>query len=205
MKNWKARGLCLSLAALLVVMTAASAAVRKPSNKYTLSIVCFTATPKSPRVAKIKSYEEIVKQAPILPESGAPFVLDLSTPARFMRQIQSASKDYDFTLVASGTVTCENKAVCPIDIPPSPDDRSKAGFTGEWSATVKDYSTVTLDIRELTLNMLLPGQKKVLPVQTAKTTRTVSLNRTYILGGTAKQENKVTTLRIFAVSISPGG
>jgi hypothetical protein len=203
LRNWFR--LLATLALACIVSFPASAAVRKPSNTYTLRVVCFTATPKSPKIAKIKSFGEIIKQSPILPESGAPFVLDLSTPARFLRQIQNASKDYDFTLVAGGTVTCENKAICPIDIPPSPDDRSKAGFTGEWSLTVKDPSTIKLDIRELTLNMLLPGQTKVLPVQTAKTIRTVSLNRTYVLGGTAKQENKVTTLRIFAVSISPGG
>lgn len=189
----------------VVLASPAFAAAKKASNTYTLSVVCFTATPRSPKIAKLKSFEEILKQAPILPESGAPFVLDLSTPARFLRQIQNACKDYDFTLVAGGTVTCENKAVCPIDIPPSPDDRAKAGFSGEWSLTVKDPSTILLDIRELTLNMLLPGQTKTLPVQTMKTTRTVSLNRTYVLGGTAKQENRMTTLRIFAVSISPGG
>lgn len=205
MQNPKARGLSVLLIALLAIAAAASAAAKKPSNTYTLSVVCFTATPRNPKVAKLKSFEEIIKQAPILPESGAPFVLDLSTPARFLRQIGSASKDYDFTLVAGGKVTCENKEVCPIDIPPSPDDRSKAGFSGEWSLTVKDPSTITLDIRELTLNMLLAGQTKVLPVQTMKTTRTVALNRTYVLGGTAKQENKTTTLRVFAVSISPGG
>lgn len=204
MKNSKRRGLSFLLVVLFAIAVAASAAVRKPSDTYTLSVVCFTATPKSPKIAKLKTYQEIIKQAPILPESGAPFVLDLSTPARFLRQIGSASKDYDFSLVAGGRVTCENKAVCPIDIPPSPDDRSKAGFTGEWSLTVKDPSTITLDIRELTLNMLLPDQTKILPVQTMKTTRTVSLNRTYVLGGTAKQEDKVTTLRVFAVSISPG-
>lgn len=198
----------LVLIALVIVIGAgasAPAAVRKPSSTYTLSVVCFTATPKSPKIARLKSFEEIVKQAPILPESGAAFVLDLSTPARFLRQIQTTSRDYDFTLVAGGTTTCDNKAICPFTIPPSPDDLTKAGFTGEWSLTVKDPSTVTLEMRELTLNMLLPGQTKVLPVQTMKTTRTVSLNRTYILGGTAKQENKVTTLRIFAVSVTQGG
>lgn len=193
---------------LLVVVSAAgpvSAAIKKPSSTYTLRVVCFTATPKSLKIAKLKSLAEITKQAPILPESGAAFALDLSTPARFLRQIQNASNDYDYALVAGGSVTCENKAICPISIPPSPDDRTKAGFTGEWSLTVKDPSTINVDIKELTLNLILPGQTKVLPVQTMKTTRTVSLNRTYILGGTAKQQDKLTTLRIFAICITPGG
>ena len=196
----------LLVACVLAATIAApvSAAIKKPSNTYTLRVVCFTATPKTLKLARLKSLAEITKQAPILPESGAAFALDLSTPTRFLRQMQNASKEYDYTLVVGGSVTCENKAICPIDIPPSPDDRTKAGFTGEWSLTVKDPSTINVDIRELTLNLILPGQTKVLPVQTMKTTRVLSLNRTYILGGFAKQQDKQTTLRIFAICITPG-
>jgi hypothetical protein len=187
------------------VIAPAAAAKKAPSNTYTMQVVCFTATPKSPKLARLKSFAQIVKQAPILPESGAAFVLDTSTPTRFRKQLENASKDYDYVLTASGSVTCENKATCPINIPPSPDDLSKAGLTGEWSLTVKDPSTISLDIKELTLNLILPGQTKALPVQTIKTARVISLNRTYILGGTAKQQDKLTSLRIFAICITPGG
>ena len=147
----------------------------------------------------------MIKQAPILPETGAAFVLDLSTPARLMRQMQNASKEYDYSLVASGSVTCDNKATCPISIPPSPDDISKAGLTGEWSLTVEGASTVNVDIKELTLSLILPGQAKPLPVQSTKTRRIISLNRTYILAGAAYRKDRKTTLRIFAISIIPGG
>ena len=176
----------------------------KKTSKYTMRVVAFTATPKSPRLAKAKpDFKEIIRQAPILPESGAPFVLDFSTPTRFRKQMEAACKDYDYSLTASGSVTCENGAVCPIDIPPSPDDSSKAQFKGEWSPNVKDLSTANIDIKELTLYVLLPGQSKVLPVQTVKTAKVISLNRTYLLSGMAKQQDGKTSLWIFAFSIVP--
>jgi len=206
------RGIGGPLVACLALLVAGSAAVpvlaalkKPPANTYTMQIACFTATPKSLKLARVKGFAEMIKQAPILPESGAAFVLDTSTPTRFRKQLENASKDYDYVLTASGSVTCENKATCPINIPPSPDDLSKAGLTGEWSLTVKDPSTISLDIKELTLNLILPGQTKALPVQTIKTARVISLNRTYILGGTAKQQDKLTSLRIFAICITPGG
>lgn len=184
----------------------ASAAVKKPTNTYTLRIASFTATPKDPRLARVKGdFTAFTKQAPILHESGASFSLDISTPARFRKQMESASNQYDYFLLASGSVSCANKATCSISIPPSPDDLSKARLSGEWSLTVKDFSTVNLDIRELTLSLIPPGQTKPLAVQSVKTTRVLSLNRTYILNGVAKQKDKQTTLWVFAVCIVPGG
>ena len=202
-------GLLIACSALLVVETAAVpvlAATKKPSNTYTMRIACFTATPKSPTLARMKGdFLDIVKQASILPESGAPFVLDTSTPTRFRKQMESASAEYDYSLTVSGSVSCENGATCPIIIPPSPDDLSKAQLTGEWSLTVKGLSTVNLEIKELMLSLIPPGQTKLAAVQGVKTTRTVALNRTYILSGLAKQQDKKTTLSIFAICIVAGG
>lgn len=188
------------------MVTSSLALSRKPTNTYTLRVVAFTATPKSPKLAKAKpDVKEILKQAPILPESGAPFALDLSTPLRFIRQMEAASKDYDYVLTAGGSSRCDNGAVCLIDVPPSPDDLSKAQLKGEWSPNVKDISTANIDFKEVTLYMLLPGQSKVLPVQTVKTARVISLNRTYLLTGIAKQQDGKTTLSLFAFSVVPGG
>lgn len=206
MNNRNTRGLLIALIVLLGVAAAAAAATRKPTNTYTMRVVCVTATPKSPKLARAKGdFKEIIKQAPILPESGGPFVLDISTPTRFRKQMENASKDYDFSLTVGGSVTCDSGAVSPISIAPSPDDLSKAQFKGEWSLTVKDPTTVNVDIKELTLYLLLPGQTKILPVQSVKGARVVSLNRTYMLSGLAKQQDGKTTLSIFAFTIMPGG
>ena len=195
----------LAVCLMIVCALAPAYAATKKNSTYTMRVVAFTATPKSPTLAKSKlDFKEIIKQTPILPESGAPFVLDLSTPTRLRKQIEAACKDYNCAITASGSVTCGNADVCPIDIPPSPDDLSKAQFKGEWSPNVKDISTANIDIKELTLYMLLPGQSKVLPVQTVKTAKIVSLNRTYILSGTARQQDGKTTLWVFAFSIVPG-
>lgn len=203
-----ARNLLRSLVVCLLAVTAMTPVegARKPSNTYTLRVACFTATPKSPRLARAKADgKDILKQAPILPESGAPFVLDISTPTRFRKQMENASKDYDFFLTAGGSVSCDSGSVSPIDIPPSPDDLSKSAFKGEWTLTAKDPSTINVDFKELTLYQLLPGQTKVFPVQTVKTARVVSLNRTYMLSGIAKQQDGKTTLSIFVFCIVPGG
>jgi|GEM_PF-2289129 len=190
----------------IAVVAPASAVVKKPTNTYTMRIACFTATPKSPKLARAKGdFKDIIKQAPILHESGAPFVLDTSTPTRFRKQMEGASAEYDYSLTASGSTSCGNGATCLISIPPSPDDLSKAQLTGEWSLTVKDLSTANLDVKALILSLVPRGQTKPVPEQGAKVTRTVALNRTYILGGLAKQQDKKTTLSIFAICIVPGG
>jgi hypothetical protein len=201
-------GLLIACLALLVVEITAVpvlAAARKPSTTYTMRIACFTATPKSPKLARSKAdFAAIIKQAPILPESGAPSVLDISTPTRFRKQMESVSGSYDYAWVAGGSVSCDSGSMCPIDIPSSTDDLSKAQLKGTWSLTVKDPTTVKLDIQELTLRLILPGYTGLQPFLSVKTARTVALNRTYMLPGIAKQQSGKTALWIFAVCIVPG-
>lgn len=190
----------------IAVVAPACAVVKKPSNTYTMRIACFTATPKSPTLARAKGdFKDIIKQAPILPESGAPFVLDTSTPTRCRKQMEGASGSYGYALTVGGSVSCDSGAVCSINIAPSPDDLSKAQLSGEWSLTVKDPTTVNLDVKELILSLIPSGQTKLAPMLSVKATRTVALNRTYILSGLAKQQDKKTTLSIFAICIVPGG
>lgn len=201
------RNVCTTLAALILVsaLMAPAFAAKQPSNTYTMRIAAFTATPKSPRLARSKAdFAEVIKQAPILPESGAPFVLDISTPTRFRKQMENAAGGYDFNLVAGGSVSCDSGSTSPIDIPSSPDDLSKAQIKGVWSLAVKDPTTVKLDIQEMTLRLILPGQAKLSPLLTVKATRTIVLNRTYMLTGLAKQQDGKTSLWTFAICIVPG-
>ncbi len=57
----------------------------------------------------------------------------MSTPARFMRQMESVSANYDYALLVSGSVVCVNLSSCDVDIAPISGDSTRSQMKGKLS------------------------------------------------------------------------
>lgn len=197
------RLLLLGLTTLLTLSVALPLlAARQPSNTYTVRIACVAATAKPPTPGHARTAKQIMADQ-ILPKEGAFFALDLSTPVRFRKQMESVSRDYDYELVVSGSMVCGNAALCSLTVPPNPQDSTKAQMTCQVTLTPTS-SAVGFALNALEISSIPPGEKTSM-AHSLKATRTFTLGRTYVLGGWSTTRDGKITNNLIVVSVQAGG
>lgn len=198
------RSLIVCLIAMLFSGTASHAqGTRAPvpaPKKYTLMLAYFTATPKPLRPGQVRS-----KNPAILPEDGASFTLDISTPVRFRKQMESVAKDYDYSLSLAGSVVCESdaKAQTELRILPDKSDRERLQMTGlVWVSQIQPH-IVKLALTSIGAFVTTPGVKDPVKVFSLDSTRSVVVGRTYVAGYQVTGKAKDSPTNLLAVCVVP--
>ena len=200
------RSLIVCMTLLLLGGTAVPAPVTTPAappaKKLTVVLAYFTATPKPLRPGQVRS-----ANLSILPVDGVNFTLDTSTPVRFRKQMESVSREYEYSLDLTGSVVCESGAAAQSDlrILPDPKDPNRLQMTGlVWVSQVQPH-IVKLALTTIGAFMAKPGAKEPVKVFSLDNTRTVVIGRTYVAGYQVSSKAKNAPISLLAVCVVPGG
>lgn len=194
----------VSVIALLLGGAALAATTPRPAapKKFTVTLAYFTATPKPLKPGQVRS-----TNLAIIPEDGASFALDVSTPVRFRRQMESVSKDYDYSLDLAGSVVCETgtEKQTELRILPDPKDPDRLQMTGlVWVSQIQPH-LVKLMLTSIRAFVTKPGAKAPVQVFGLNSTKTAALGRTYVAGYQAASKAKDAPISLLAVCVTPGG
>lgn len=195
------RYLIVSLALLCFCAEAPAQVTRASSpapRKFTVMLAYFTATPKPLRPGQVRS-----KNLGILPQDGSSFTLDTSTPVRFRKQMESVSKDYEYSLDLAGSVLCESGAEAQTELRVLPDrsDPNRLQMTGlVWVSQTQPHM-VKLALTSIGAFVTRPGVKDPVKVFSLDSTRTVVLGRTYVAGYQVAGKAKDSPINLLAVSV----
>jgi len=160
----------------------------------------FTATPKPLKPGQVRP-----NNPAILPTDGVNFTLDISTPVRFRKQMESVSRDYDYSLELAGSVVCENAAEAQAELRILPDksDPNRLQMTGlAWVSQLQPH-IVKLALTGIGVFASRPGSKEPVKVFSLETTRTVVLGRAYVAGYQTAGKAKDAPISLLAVSVVP--
>ena len=196
--------LIIACAMLLTIACATMAApeTKAAPKKFTVILAYFTATPKPLRPGQVRN-----TNLAILPEDGINGPLDVSTPVRFRRQMETASKDYDYNLDLTGSVTCESGAEkqTELRILPDPKDPNRLQMTGlAWVNQIQPHM-VKLALTSIGAFVNRPGVKEPTKVFSLDSTKNVVLGRVYIAGYQVNGKGKDAPISLLAVCVVPAG
>lgn len=191
---------CMTL--LLLGGLAVPASAAPAAKKYTVVLAYFTATPKPLKPGQVRS-----TNLSILPVDGVNFTLDTSTPVRFRKQMESVSKEYDYSLDLPGSVVCESAAAAQTElrILPDPKDPNRLQMTGLVWVSLTQPTLAKLALTSIGVFVSKPGVKDPVKVFALDTTRTVVLGRTYVVGFQQIGKAKDAPITLLAVCVVPGG
>lgn len=192
--------LALGLIAVAAFGSAPSFAARKPvAGKYSVIVAYFTATPKPLRPGQVRR-----DFTGLFPKDGANFTVDVTTPVRFRRQMESISRDYDYSLELIGTQACETGVQTPFGILPDKNDPTRKQMTGVVTATYSTTNVVNLSLTSVSVFVNRPGEKKPVPVFKLEYKAPVVLGRTYLAGAAPSAKGKDVPIHMMVVSVVPG-
>lgn len=192
---------CVTLLLLGNASTAAPETKTAP-KKFTVMLAYFTATPKPLKPGQARD-----KNLSILPVDGVSFTLDTSTPVRFRKQMESVSKQYEYSLDLAGSVVCVSgaEAQTELRILPDPKDSNRLQMTGlVWISQLQPH-IVKLALTSIGAFVARPGVKQPIKVFGLDTTRSVVLGRTYVVGYQQIGKDKDAPIALLAVSVVPAG
>lgn len=195
------RSLIVCIVLILIAAAAEAAIVRAaPPKKFTLVLAYFTATPKPLKPGQVRS-----TNLAILPEDGIVSSLDVSTPVRFRREMESVSRDYDYSLDLSGSVECESAATSQTELRflPDPKDPNRLQMTGLVWVSQTQPNIVKLALTSIGAFMTKPGIKTPVKTFSLDCTRSVVIGRTYIAGYQTTSKAKDAPISLLAVCVMP--
>lgn len=188
------------LATALLFDSVAAAAPATAPKRYNVVLAYFTATPKPLKPGQARS-----ANLAILPADGANFALDVSTPVRFRKQMESVSREYDYTLDLAGSVVCESgaEAQTELRILPAKTDPTRLQMTGlVWASQLQPH-LVKLALQSIGVFVSRPGVKEPVKVFSLDATKTVVLGRTYVAGYQVTSKDKNSPISLLAVCVQP--
>lgn len=193
---------CVTIGLLGAATTAAPTTRPAAPKKFTVLLAYFTATPKPLRPGQVRS-----TNLSVLPADGAGFTLDTSTPVRFRKQMESVSRDYEYSLNLVGSVVCESGSATQTDlrILPDPKDPERLQLTGLVWVSQTQPNMVKLALTSIGAFASRPGAKAPAKVFSLESTRTMVLGRTYVVGFQQGGKSKDSPITLLAVSVVPGG
>ena len=203
----------IALRSLIVCMTTlllGGAAVPPPATgeaapaakRVTVLLAYFTAAPKPLRPGQVRS-----TNLSILPVDGVSFTLDTSTPVRFRKQMESVSREYEYSLDLAGSVVCESGSAAQTElrILPDPKDPNRLQMTGMVWVNQTQPNIAKLALTSIGAFVTKPGAPLPVRAFSLNSTRTVVIGRTYVAGYQVTGKAKDAPISLLAVSVVSGG